>query len=108
MRRKTRAPVFAMRPRHLAAALLTLACSGREPPGIRAFDAAGLNPPAPDVAPAQDAPVVADVRVVVPTGAVVPDFTLPDLNPASRSYQMPVTPSALRPRVTVYYFANAI
>lgn len=94
-------------------ALSALACSGREPPGIRTFDAAGI--PIPDTGVSQPLTGYADVSDAPPSdaymvaqGAVVPDFSLPDLNPASRTHGMTITPSALRPRVTAYYFANAI
>lgn len=96
----------------LTAMVSALACSGREPPGIRNIDISAY--PTPDAGNAEaDAAVlaVADVpsdAFVVPNGAVVPDFSLPDINPASRTHQMTITPSALRPRITAYYFANAI
>lgn len=99
-----------MRTTPLLAPFLALACSGREPPGIRAFDAAAAFVPdvgAIEVALA-DAPADRPDVVMIPNGGTVPDFALPDLNPASRTYQMTVSPSALRPKITAYYFANAI
>lgn len=96
----------------LTAMVFALACSGREPPGIRNIDISAF--PTPDAGYAEADVVVADVTdvssdaFVVPNGAVVPDFSLPDINPASRTHQMTITLSALRPRVTAYYFANAI
>lgn len=93
-------------------AALALACSGREPPGIRTFDGGY-------VAPADTGPTDLGVRLAdasdaradvfrVQNGGVVPDFALPDLNPRSSTYRMTITPSALRPKITAYYFANAI
>lgn len=101
-----------MRPTVLLAPILALACSGREPPGIRSLDAAAYPVPdggggTADVALA-DAPADRADVVMIPNGGMVPDFALQDLNPASRTYQRTVSPSALRPRVTAYYFANAI
>lgn len=102
-----------MRALPVLAMVSALACSGREPPGIRSFDASGY--PVPDagvsavlVADASDVTDAPGDVFMVPNGAVVPDFSLPDLNPASRTHQMTITPSALRPKITAYYFANAI
>lgn len=102
-----------MRPALLLAPLLALACSGREPPGIRTFDAGWSNLVDAVMLPSDSGSVgTGDVAradvVLVPNGAVVPEFSLPDLNPASRTYQMNVSPQGLRPRLAVYYFGNAI
>lgn len=100
-----------VRARTLPLALLILGCSGREPPGVGRFDAAGFFPDtgaSGDVALADiptDAP--ADIAMI-PQGGVVPEFSLPDLNPTSRTYSMTVTPLSLRPKLVAYYFSNAI
>ncbi len=100
-----------VRARTLAFALTVLGCSGREPPGLGRFDAAGFFP---DTGASADV-VLADIPTdtpadiaMIPQGGVVPEFSLPDLNPASRTYNMTVTPLALRPKLVAYYFSNAI
>jgi len=102
-----------VRARTLALALTVLGCSGREPPGLGRFDAAGYFPDTgvsatADVALADiptDTP--ADIAMI-PQGGVVPEFSLPDLNPTSRTHNMTVTPLGLRPKLVAYYFSNAI
>lgn len=89
--------------------LVTLGCSGREPPALSRFDASGFfvdaaNASADGFSP-QD--VARDVAMI-PTGAQVPEFMLPDLNPMSRTHQMTISPTSLRPRLGVFYFSNAI
>ena len=87
-----------MRSALLALTSLMLACSGREPPGIGRFDAGVLF---------ADIPMI-EVGPAVMEGSTVPEFSLPDLNAASRTHGMTLTPSGLRPRVVAYYFSNAI
>ncbi len=100
-----------VRARTLVLALTVLGCSGREPPGLGRFDAAGYFP---DTGVSADV-VLADIPTdtpadiaMIPQGGVVPEFSLPDLNPTSRTYNMSVTPLALRPKLVAYYFSNAI
>ena len=100
-----------VRARTLALALTVLGCSGREPPGLGRFDAAGFFP---DTGVSADV-VLADIPTdtpadvaMIPQGGVVPEFALPDLNPTSRTYNMTVAPLALRPKLVAYYFSNAI
>lgn len=102
-----------VRARTLILALTILGCSGREPPGLGRFDAAGYFP---DTGVSATADVVlADIATdaptdiaMIPQGGVVPEFSLPDLNPASRTFNTTVTPLALRPKLVAYYFSNAI
>jgi hypothetical protein len=90
---------------------LVLGCSGREPPVVGRFDAAAFFP---DTGASADV-VLADIPTdtpadiaMIPQGGVVPEFSLPDLNPTSRTYNMTVTPLGLRPKLVAYYFSNAI
>lgn len=100
-----------VRARTLVLALTVLGCSGREPPGLGRFDAAGFFP---DTGVSADV-VLADIPTdtpadiaMIPQGGVVPEFSLPDLNPTSRTYNMTLTPLSLRPKLVAYYFSNAI
>ena len=78
---------------------------------VSRFDAAAFFPDtgvSADVVLA-DLPTDAAADVaMIPQGAVVPEFSLPDLNPASRTYNMTVAPLSLRPKLVAYYFSNAI
>lgn len=90
--------------------LALLGCSGREPPVVSRFDASGYFPdngipPYDAVLDPNDVPQ--DVAMI-PEGAMVPDWSLPDQNPASRTHNMEISPRSLRPRITAYYFSNAI
>ncbi|MEZ4392260.1 MAG: hypothetical protein R3A48_14300 [Polyangiales bacterium] len=90
--------------------VVLLGCSGREPPVVSRFDAAGYFPdngipPYDAVLDPNDVPQ--DVAMI-PEGVVVPDWSLPDQNPASRTHNQEISPSGLRPKVTAYYFSNAI
>jgi hypothetical protein len=111
--RATRTKTVLVRTRIVSLALLTLGCSGREPPGLGRFDAAGFFPDT-GVSASVDV-VLADIPTdtpadiaMIPQGAVVPEFSLPDLNPTSRTYNMTVAPLTLRPKLVAYYFSNAI
>ncbi|MFO0624616.1 MAG: hypothetical protein U0325_03295 [Polyangiales bacterium] len=100
-----------MRTSVLVFALLILGCSGREPPGVGRFDAAGLLPDTGLVADVVLADIPTDAPgdvAMIPQGGVVPEFSLPDLNPSSRTHNMTLTPLGLRPRLVAYYFSNAI
>lgn len=99
-----------MRPLVLSLILASLGCSGRDPPIVGRFDAAAWLPEggasAGDVSPLfADAP--RDVTMI-PEGSEVPEWSLPDLNPASRTSGMTISPATLRPKIVAYYFSNAI
>jgi hypothetical protein len=45
--------------------------------------------------------------VPMPVGTLAPDFTITDVNPASGSYNQPVSPRSQLGKVSAWYFGHA-